>query len=104
MTETPRKPVLPNVVLAIVLLVPGYVLSYAPVVRSVQSGSEWGNWRFGELVLAVGSAELAAYTPVEWLIDRTILKEPFMWWGDLWGVEASFRDGSRIRCYRYQTP
>jgi hypothetical protein len=89
MTTKPRKPVLPNVVLACMLLVPPlYVLSYAPAVR-IQAAREVSVPTLTAPLYLDGDL-LPAYRPVDWLIDNTPLRRPLLWWAGVWGVEGHF--------------
>jgi hypothetical protein len=87
-----RKPVLPNIVLAVVLLVPVYVLSYAPALRLMHSRVVVDH-PFMETVIP----HVPGYAPVEWLIDNTPMREPLLRWGDLWGCGDDMRFSSDFR-------
>ncbi len=97
MSTPPRKPMLLNIVLAVVLLgIPVYVLSYAPVVRFRVAIAErfWASdYRTGEDFLTydvIAAGQVWSYRPVDWLIDNTPLVTPLLWWADLWGVQPEF--------------
>lgn len=87
-----RKPLLPNVVLALVLLVPVYVLSYAPVAAiMIQSAERHHGPRWPAIRVAI-----PVYAPVDWLIDHTLLAEPLFRWAELFGIGNDFR--IRLHC------
>lgn len=100
MAVVSRKPLLKNLcflALLAAILVAGYVLSYAPVYRlrhgtfpkqsAMVASSPWLGM----------SGLMTGYAPVEWLMDRTILREPLCRWADLWGVGFGVRAGIRVR-------
>jgi len=70
----------------LLLLLLAYVLSYAPAVR------------FG-LESPPFDYSIAAYKPVEWLIDETPLRRPLFLWTDVWGVRDEVFRNSRLRTY-----
>ena len=80
------------VVLAVLMLL--YVLSYAPVVRLM------GGWKTYATVDGFGNPatvkapiygdDLPVYKPLDWLIDETPLRDPLLWWADVWGVRGTF--------------
>jgi hypothetical protein len=41
--------------------------------------------------------DLPLYRPVDFLIDHTVLREPVLWWAELWGVRDEFETMSRLR-------
>src|SRR5262249_48622283 len=82
-----------------------YALSYAPFVRS-----RHGNYRrptpapdvlasldFDEDVLR---GTYRAYSPVEWLIDNTVLSRPLKMWARMCGVEEAHSDMAQNRRLR----
>jgi len=77
----PRKPLLVNLFWcsAFMLLPTAYVLSYPLAFRVTPSEELW------------------IYTPVEWLIDNTLLEEPMYRCSDCWGVGEEVRICSLIR-------
>ncbi len=94
MTAKTRKPLLLNLTLVAVLLLPLlYVLSYAPVVRCIKANQPEDPYR---LFVADGS-DLPMYLPVDWLIDKTPLKKPLLWWAGFWGVGADFYLANGVR-------
>jgi hypothetical protein len=46
---------------------------------------------------AADGGNLPLYAPVDWLIDKTPLKEPLLWWAHVWGVEEDFWFANAIR-------
>jgi hypothetical protein len=106
MTAKSRKPVLLNVVLASVLLAVLYVLSYAPVVRFVLTSEEDPGLAVVEFpdgeVNVVGRRPydgrvVAAYRPIDWLIDNTPLRAPLLWWADRFDMRFEFETASLSR-------
>lgn len=86
---TGNRTLLPNVVLATVMLgIPLYVLSYAPVARSSMSSSG---------MMWVDGQHVPAYRPLDWIIDNTPLRRPLLWWAGMWGVRDAFELSSLIR-------
>ena len=75
-----------------VILLVGYVLSFAPAYRYMQNGDlpSGGVWR--------------VYAPVNWLIDMTILREPLLDWADYWGVRFEFETTSDFRAILREDP
>ena len=66
----------------IVVLAVAYVLSYAPCVKfRMDTAYESGIF----------------YRPVDWMIDETPLRNPFLHWAELWGVDFDIEHASRIR-------
>lgn len=65
-----------------------YVLSYAPVYHiqmlTQNTVSPEGNWRH-------------IYEPVEWLTDRTLLREPLLTWAGIWKVRRPIESESHLR-------
>jgi hypothetical protein len=70
-----RFPVVAAIV-ALLLLVAAYVLSYAPVVRF--TGLSPGN--------------SAVYDPVDWILEREPFRAPLLAWAGFWGVGDEFRE------------
>lgn len=64
------------VVAACLLLPAVYTLSEAPIVRLAGVTPHGGWWRL--------------YSPVDWAIDNTPLREPLLSWARLWSVEVEF--------------
>jgi len=108
-----------TVILLLFLLPVVYVLSSAPAVRlglwpsaEVTTGNvvarrlkpgilrELRARKVGTSMIVVvhgHSGSIAAYKPVEWLIDETPLREPLFWWADVWGVGDDVRRLARLR-------
>lgn len=84
--ETRRRPLLPIVLLVVLPL--AYVLSYAPAYR-IGKSSGWSRI----------DRSIAAYRPVDWLIDNTPLDEPLYRWADLWGVRGDFVWAAAFRSF-----
>jgi hypothetical protein len=84
--ETRRRPLLPIVLLVVLPL--AYVLSYAPAYR-IGKSSGWSRI----------DRSIAAYRPVDWLIDNTPLDEPLYRWADLWGVRGDFVWATAVRSF-----
>jgi hypothetical protein len=84
--ESRRLPLLPIVLLVVLPLV--YVFSYAPVYR-LGKRSGWSRI----------DLPIAAYRPVDWLIDNTPLDEPLYRWADLWGVRGDFVWSAAFRAF-----
>jgi hypothetical protein len=63
-----------------------YLLSYAPMYRLVR-GSDVANSTEFELVITEGSLGLA-WVPAEWIIDKPVTQEPFLWWARFWDVDT----------------
>lgn len=62
-----------------------YVLSYPPLLRVERSSPAIpGCWR-------------TVYRPVEWLIDKTPLREPLFMWGRVWRVSRTMAFESAFR-------
>ena len=74
-----------------------YVLSYAPVFRL--AGNEPTFLAFGVVTYSPREGWQELYQPVEWLTDRTPLREPLLDWAGLWGegVEQDMRLRSERR-------
>jgi hypothetical protein len=86
-TDQTRRPSLLPIAL-LVLLPVAYVLSYAPVYR-IGKSSGWSRI----------DRSIAAYRPVDWLIDNTPLDEPLYRWADLWGVRGDFVWATAFRAF-----
>ena len=100
MTAKPRKPLLLNLTLVAVLVLPvAYVLSYAPVYRALHtaSPSPFQDSRFNGSISRLPSAHVPGYAPVDWLIDHTPLREPLFLWADAFGVRSSFQHSHMVR-------
>ena len=81
----------------LLLLAAVYVLSYAPMYR-------WEHWRddMGDNFIAEHHVRRDTdwdylYVPVERLIDNTALREPLLWWSDVWGVRGPIETESEWR-------
>jgi hypothetical protein len=103
MTGASRKPLLKNLcflALFAATLVAGYVLSYAPLYRLQHGASRppLSVLRVPEFRVEVGAnRRLPGYAPVEWLMERTTLREPLFRWADAWGVGFDVRSGVLLR-------
>jgi hypothetical protein len=95
MTGASRKPLLKNLCFLAVfgaVLVSGYVLSYAPVYRLWYGASPPPLPAYVVSSPLTGANQtLPGYRPVEWLMSRTILREPLCRWADLWGIGPDVR-------------
>lgn len=82
-------------VLACIALVV-YVASYAPFVRFRGGDRPQVIWERVSIVedrpymVIADGRRYFIYRPVDWLIDRTILREPLLAWAELWGVGDMF--------------
>jgi hypothetical protein len=83
-----------SVLFGIVLIV--YVASYAPFVRFRGGDRPQVIWERVSVVedrpymVIADGRRYFIYRPVDWLIDRTILREPLLAWAELWGVSDMF--------------
>ena len=82
------------------LLLPVYVLSYAPAVR-FGLDQEFVVYSSPDITCSEASGSIAAYKPVEWLIDETPLREPLFWWADVCGVGGDVRIFAFVRSWEY---
>ena len=41
--------------------------------------------------------DLPVYRRVDWLIGETPLRDPLLWWADVWGVRGPFVEGMAWR-------
>ena len=83
-----------------------YVLSYAPFVR-MRGGlqyaplppptSVWDLHGDPPIVSFGDGRDYPAYRPVDWLIDNTPLRDPLLWWADLFDIG---RDMQTAHLYR----
>ena len=94
-----RTTIVPRII-AVILVLLFYVLSYAPMVRFVRgpyhsppprvlfsispNAFEPQNWE-------------TAYAPVMWLLDETPLNKPLLAWAELWNVDRYMYLSSFIR-------
>lgn len=99
------KPSFTSLVAFVLLLLPvSYVLSYAPYLACFYEDPPADSWEtygcqfcFDEEYTSHNHH--AFFQPVEWLIDRTLLQEPLMRWGTVWGVGVKMRYDATIRCF-----
>lgn len=66
-----------------------YVLSFAPVCRCRSDDWSWTLVTIdGRQYSSSPGRQTPGYQPVVWMIDRTVLREPILRWGDVWGVRG----------------
>jgi hypothetical protein len=101
MTTKPRKPLLVNLTwagaLALVIAPVVYVLSYAPVVRSLVEADLAREDRGISLGIPESIINIPGYAPIEWLIDETPLRYPLLRWCGIFGIEEDARYASAFR-------
>ncbi len=85
MSARPRQPVLPNVVLACVLLVMVYVLSYAPVVHWTER------------------ADQIVCRRCVWLHAVPFVRNPLYRWAYLWGPATHFQIAMEATGWRWNS-
>lgn len=81
----------------LVLILSVYILSYAPFVNWELHQREQVESRPGIVAFSPALEFGTGYTcfqPVEWLMARTIAREPLLWWAGKWGVEDDFRSAA----------
>ena len=104
--DAPERSKWPPAFCIVAVLFVVYVLSYAPMVQ-LQSGHK-GRPSFRKLTFRSGrvvfdpnpptvSGGLAYYSPVNWLIDHTPLREPLFRWAGVWNVRRDFETEWLIR-------
>lgn len=64
-----------------------YVLSYAPIVRFSEGPDRWFEVK----------EDYPLYHPVDWLIEQTPVREPFLGWAGIWGVRDRFQWAMELR-------
>jgi hypothetical protein len=72
-----------------------YVLSYAPLYRYAFGADQ----RLNGDTLRDRRAWQDAFIPVEWLMDRRLLREPFLRWSEAWGVRRNMEREQLVRDY-----
>lgn len=93
------KPSLTSLVAFLLLLTPLlYVMSYAPVVRCCEGAdspesSFWASGGVGEFGV-YDKVDYSLYRPVDWLMEKTPLSGPLLWWADLWNVRRKTTGGA----------
>ena len=110
MTDEPRhrEPrsawLLPDVLAVLAVLMLAYVLSYAARrafhgwredLRSTVDGRNPATVK-----APIDGDDLPVYKPLDWLIDETPLRDPLLWWADVWGVRGTFVKASSWRSSR----